>query len=256
MRIGLRRQGRRLRHHQGRCPAPTTRGSASTSTTTVGRFPVQSRSENTTVRSQPAEDTDRGFSRDRRRTGMCTNSPGIARVGLQGTDPSLVALASQSLDALREEFVAIEAGRVKNRYLGRLGRRCLIAAIISVFGYWMCRDGWWAGYSVPHDFRNFFLLTAGTAVGTWLSFSLRRVILTFLDLAALEEDRLDPTMRVLFVLALASVVGLLFWTECCQCRHRTVSEPRLGSRRLCAVDWSAAGDCRAHNDNRGDEARY
>jgi hypothetical protein len=68
-------------------------------------------------------------------------------------------------------------------------------------------------YPIVSEYRNFFLLAAGTSVGTWLSFSLRRVILSFLDLAALEEDRLDPTMRVLFIIALASVVGLLFRTK-------------------------------------------
>jgi hypothetical protein len=59
--------------------------------------------------------------------------------------------------------------------------------------------------------RNLPLLVAGTAAGTWLSFSLRRVILKFLDLAALEEDRLDPFMRLGFVTGLAIVVGLLMW---------------------------------------------
>lgn len=63
-----------------------------------------------------------------------------------------------------------------------------------------------------HYFRNFFLLVAGAGVGTWLSFALRRVIVTFLDLAALEEDRLDPGVRVLFITALTSIVGLLIWT--------------------------------------------
>jgi hypothetical protein len=71
---------------------------------------------------------------------------------------------------------------------------------------------WLPEGQVAHDFRNFFLLTAGASVGTWLSFSLRRPVLSFLDLATLEEDRLDPGLRVLFVTALASIVGLLLWT--------------------------------------------
>ncbi|HST75687.1 MAG TPA: hypothetical protein VLJ20_09980 [Acetobacteraceae bacterium] len=37
------------------------------------------------------------------------------------------------------------------------------------------------------------------------------MILTFLDLAAIEEDQMDPTNRVLFIIGLASAVGLLFW---------------------------------------------
>ncbi|MBN9560225.1 MAG: hypothetical protein J0H14_05780 [Alphaproteobacteria bacterium] len=147
----------------------------------------------------------------RRRANYIHQLAGIARVGLQGREPSLTTLASQSLLSLRQEFVAMEAGTVKNRYLRRLGWRCLVAAILSGGGYYLCRVGGPVDWPVPYAFRNFFLLTAGTAVGTWLSFSLRRVILTFLDLAALEEDQMDPTNRVLFIIALASVVGLLFW---------------------------------------------
>jgi hypothetical protein len=160
-----------------------------------------------------------------RRSSYIRKLAGIARVGLETSEGSLVTLATQSLEALREEIVAMEASKVKNRYLWRLGVRCLCMATVSVVGYLaigavcpidhlqppaarMCSN-----LQVPSAFRNFFLLAAGTAVGTWLSFSLRRVILTFLDLASLEDDRLDPTIRVLFITALASVVGLLFWTE-------------------------------------------
>jgi hypothetical protein len=160
-----------------------------------------------------------------RRSGYIRSLAGIARVGLETADSSLLTLATQSLDALREEIVAMEASNVKNRYLWRLGARCLIMALISLGGYLLVgsvcpidhfkplADRVCSSFQVPSAFRNFFLLAAGTAVGTWLSFSLRRVILTFLDLASLEDDRLDPTMRVLFVTALATVVGLLFWTE-------------------------------------------
>jgi hypothetical protein len=55
-------------------------------------------------------------------------------------------------------------------------------------------------------------LFAGTGVGTWLSFTLRQPTLKFLDLVALEEDQLDPGVRVVFVMLLAEVMGLLFWT--------------------------------------------
>jgi hypothetical protein len=173
----------------------------------------------------PALQRDVGYDIMLRRSGYIKKLAGIARVGLESSEPSLTTLATQSLESLREEIVALEAGGVKNRYLRRLGWRCLLAASLSVAAYWsisykcpidynhlpsqrLCAD-----IPVLSAFRNFFLLSAGTAVGTWLSFSLRRVILTFLDLASLEEDRLDPTVRVLFIIALSSVVGLLFWTE-------------------------------------------
>ena len=56
----------------------------------------------------------------------------------------------------------------------------------------------------------------GTAVGTWLSFLMRRVSLTCDDLVVVEADSLDPGLRNFFVLGLTTVVGLLFWTDATQ----------------------------------------
>jgi hypothetical protein len=125
-------------------------------------------------------------------------------------DPSQVEFANQDLDRFKKEFSAREAGQVKNHYVKRLGIWCLLAiAIFSIF-YWIAyypESG-----PILHSFKNFFLLAIGAVVGTWLSFLLRRVVLTFDDLAVLEEDRLNPSIRVLFMVALATVVGLLFWS--------------------------------------------
>ncbi len=135
---------------------------------------------------------------------------GIATVGLMNVDPTQVAFARDDLDRYRQEFTNREAGVVKNRYVGRLGAVCLLAAIVCAIAYGVVRHN--RQWLILHDTRNFLLLAAGTAVGTWLSFSLRRVTLTFNDLAVLEEDRLNPSLRVLFMIGLTAVVGLLFWS--------------------------------------------
>jgi hypothetical protein len=131
-------------------------------------------------------------------------------------DKSQTPFAELSLKSLKEEFVAREGGIVKNDYLLKLGFAASIAVILSLVGYAVM-----GGFLLTSDtgivtdyaaFRNFFLLWAGAAIGTWLSFSIRRVVLTFADLAVLEEDRLNPGFRILFMLALTTVIGLLFWT--------------------------------------------
>src|SRR5262249_24898810 len=96
------------------------------------------------------------------------------------------------------------------KYLRRLGLRCLAMSVIAALAYIYARSPL-ADPTVRY-FRSFFMLVAGAGVGTWLSFALRRQILTFLDLATLEEDRLDPAFRVLFIAALTSFVGLLITT--------------------------------------------
>jgi hypothetical protein len=135
---------------------------------------------------------------------------GIAAVGLQNMDSSQTPFASLALNGFKEEFVAQEAGIVKNNYVLRLGIFALLAFVASVICYVSALKA--PPDSMAYLFRNFFPLIGGAAVGTWLSFSIRRVVLTFGDLANLENDRLSPSLRILFILALTTVVGLLFWT--------------------------------------------
>jgi hypothetical protein len=67
-----------------------------------------------------------------------------------------------------------------------------------------------APFWVEH--KTFMLAAGGAAIGTWLSFSIRRVTLSFEELGVLEEDLLDPGVRVIFVVVLTLTVCLLFWT--------------------------------------------
>lgn len=136
---------------------------------------------------------------------------GVAKVGLMNLDKTQTPFATLALEGLQGEFVAREAGIVKNAYVTRLGVAALIAVVLGVMAYvgsGMLPKDW-----IPHRFREFFLLACGASVGTWLSFSLRRVQLTFADLATLEEDRLNPSLRIVFMVALTMTVGLLLWTH-------------------------------------------
>jgi hypothetical protein len=60
-------------------------------------------------------------------------------------------------------------------------------------------SGWW------YDDKAFLIAAAGAAIGTWLSFSIRRVELSFSQLAILEEDVLDPSVRIVFVIGLTLI---------------------------------------------------
>jgi hypothetical protein len=133
---------------------------------------------------------------------------GIGRLGLEGPHTSLATLA---LDELRREFVAEQAGRIKNTYVRRLGFVCAVAALL-LFGLYASTVTGRITSPFWNYHKAFLLAAAGAAIGTWLSFSIRRVSLSFDDLAILEEDLLDPSMRVLFVIGLTMTACLLFWT--------------------------------------------
>ncbi len=147
-----------------------------------------------------------------KRAGYLRELIGICHIGLEHADPSQLKTANKLLDSFRAAFFAKEVGTVKNNYLWLLGWQCLALSALASLVY-ICVRSWLDDTYVLHRFQSFFILVAGAGVGTWLSFSLRSPVRTFLDLAVLEEDRLDPTMRVLFITALTSIVGLFIWTK-------------------------------------------
>jgi hypothetical protein len=132
---------------------------------------------------------------------------GIARVGLQGPHTPLAKLA---LNELRAEFTAQQAGLIKNIYVRSLGAAAGVSStsllVLYAFIAKYVGVGWW------YDHKAFLIAAAGAAIGTWLSFSIRRVNLSFSDLAILEEDLLDPSVRIVFVIGLTLTACLLFWT--------------------------------------------
>jgi hypothetical protein len=136
-----------------------------------------------------------------------TKLAGVAEIGLQGPHTNLAKLG---LDQLRAEFTAQQAGRIKNIYVRSLGAAAVAAAapllLLYAFIIQYVRIGWW------YDHKAFLIAAAGAAIGTWLSFSVRRVNLSFSDLGILEEDLLDPSVRIIFVIALTLTACLLFWT--------------------------------------------
>jgi uncharacterized membrane protein YjjP (DUF1212 family) len=50
-------------------------------------------------------------------------------------------------------------------------------------------------------------------VGVWLSFGARKTVLTFEELTTIEEDRLEPVIRLIFVGVMALMFSLLFYKE-------------------------------------------
>lgn len=127
----------------------------------------------------------------------------LAQTGLVG-DRAQPDLARRALRTLKEEITAREGGRVKNRHMKRLG-------------------GWAASFAgVPlvvvmttglldialAEFKSFALLWAGSMIGVWLSFGARKRVISFEDLHIIEEDRLEPPVRLLFAGFLTILLGL------------------------------------------------
>lgn len=138
---------------------------------------------------------------------------GIAQIGLEQPHTQLAKLA---INSLREEFVAREAREILNRYVRRLGGWSFSFAALFLIVYIAARnyacgnagacDSWW------YTHRSFLLAATGASLGTWASFSVRQINLTFEQLASPEEQLLDAPLRVIFVVVLTMAACLLFWT--------------------------------------------
>jgi hypothetical protein len=135
----------------------------------------------------------------------------LSQVGLVGPKAS-VSVAEAALDSLQSEIVDREAGRVKNDYMLKLGLWALCFSIVAVILYFVL-DSYGSFFSQKiYRYRTFFLLWTGCMVGAWCSFASRKVVLTFFDLGQLEEDRIDPPLRLIFAGMLTSILGLVFVT--------------------------------------------
>ncbi len=128
----------------------------------------------------------------------------LAQLGLVGTSAN-PALAMRALSSLHNEIVAAEGGRIKNEYLKILGKWALAlglpalstATVIEQFGCDL------------HAIKAFLLLWTGCMMGVWLSFGARKIVIQFYELGILENDRLNPPMRLVFAGAITVAIGLI-----------------------------------------------
>ena len=134
----------------------------------------------------------------------------LAQAGLVG-ETAQPKLSLQALETLQSEIVANEGGRIKNGYLIRLGSRALGAVsviLLLLLGFW---NFYWTDF-VSYA-SHFFVLVSGCTVGVWLSFGVRKKKLNFYNLNILEEDQLEPMIRIIFASLLTFLVGLVFSTR-------------------------------------------
>ncbi len=162
----------------------------------------------------------------------------LAQAGLAGehADPEVAAGA---LVTLKNEITAREAGKIKNRYMKDLGKRA--AAIggpvlllgIAMHLYIFARNrADWPNFVV---LTNFFFIWAGCMAGVWLSFGARKTVLKFEDLHIPEEDRLEPTVRLLFAGLLTLIVGLLFSLKAVVINLGSISSDQINSNAKVAL---------------------
>ena len=72
-------------------------------------------------------------------------------------------------------------------------------------------------------------------LGVWLSFGARKTVLSFEELTTIEEDRLEPLMRLIFIGAIAMVFSIFFYKEAIFVKVGTVSSKDISSDSYVAM---------------------
>jgi hypothetical protein len=163
----------------------------------------------------------------------------LAQAGLvpENAQPQI---SLNALLQLKNEVVDKKSGEIKNSYfklLGiqalKLGAGPLVLALFLKFAFY-CYGSVDALKNLS-TFANFLLLWSGCMLGIWLSFGARKTILSFAELTTIEEDRLEPLMRLLFAGAIAMVFSLLFYKQAISVNFGTISSKEIGTDPLVAL---------------------
>ena len=132
----------------------------------------------------------------------------LSQAGLVGQTAN-PKIGHSALNALSDEIVSREAGTIKNSYMRTLGIWCLgfglsallVRALVDFFP-----EIFWFRLT-PH--ANVLIVWAGCMASAWVSFATRKTTLQLGDLVHMEEDKVDPPLRLIFV-GLLSVAVCVF----------------------------------------------
>lgn len=127
----------------------------------------------------------------------------LTQAGLVG-ETAQPHIALKSLNKLKDEMILIEGSRIKNDYMKKLG--------IKSFKYSMLAGGMYIffQYYKPMQVLSMYCLAfIGALLGTWISFGARTFNITFEQLSLLEEDMMNPSLRLIYIGACA-IIFILF----------------------------------------------
>jgi len=127
----------------------------------------------------------------------------LAQAGLVG-ETAQPNLALKSLDKLKAEMILVEGQRIKNDYMRKLGGKAAILCILAFMSYLFCQY-----CKILQPFSMYSLAFIGALLGTWISFGARKFNITFEQLSLLEEDMMEPWIRLLYI-GICSIVFMLF----------------------------------------------
>ncbi len=128
----------------------------------------------------------------------------LAQAGLVGANAN-PNHAKKALEILKQNLIDKEGWAIKNGYLKKLGIICLYAISFYVLSFILLRLCF-----NEIEFSNFSILLCGCCIGIWLSFAMRKVVLSFEDIYIIEKDQMEPIIRLIYANILCAIIFLGF----------------------------------------------
>lgn len=122
----------------------------------------------------------------------------IAKTGLEGSFVQMEQAVEAHQD-LRRELLTRKGNTVKYHYLAILACWAALGLLVGFAVYTLSP---WTGA------KGYGLLVMGAVVGAWLSVASTRWSVAFEDLPDFLDSRVEPAVRILFVVVLAFAVGV------------------------------------------------
>jgi hypothetical protein len=153
---------------------------------------------------QPAEEGEK----DRMLKEFRTRLLQIAKTGLTGSFVQMEQAVEAHQD-LRRELLTRKGNTVKYHYLAILACWAAIGLLVGFAVYILSP---WTGA------KAYGLLVMGAVVGAWLSVASTRWSVAFEDLPDFLDSRVEPAVRILFVVVLVCAVGVALQAKLLQIR--------------------------------------
>lgn len=118
-------------------------------------------------------------------------------------------LAFKALEKLKEEILLRESSKVKNRYMGKLGRNVVGQTLFLLLLILGLNNFQYVNKDIANNLSSYGYVYIGTIVGAWISFGVRKPNLFFEELSIIESDGLSPKIRLIYV-GLCSIIIFLF----------------------------------------------
>lgn len=132
----------------------------------------------------------------------------ISQLGLVGKKPSIEA-AKLALDSFQTNILHSETGRIKNGYMRSLGIASLFLFVLGFFISILTHLISPFQYDIT-VIRMMSLLWSFSMIGCWASYGIRKPNFTYQDLTIIEEDRVEPFLRLILCGILTVTLGLIF----------------------------------------------